>query len=131
MIVNIFNRYLRSAIDVMKEVDKGHLEYNLAAVLVSGGRILSIGYNKAGHRGLVEAYKHHPWANIHAEVDAVLQVRRKIDLTGSKIYVARSRDDGSVGHARPCDMCQAILKAYGIKRAYYTIDETSYGVMTP
>jgi deoxycytidylate deaminase len=65
----------------------------------------------------------------HAEMDAVLKARGKIDLRGSKIYVIRTKLSGGLGMAKPCEICQHILFNYGVKRAYYSIGEDEYGVM--
>jgi deoxycytidylate deaminase len=116
-----------------------HLEYHLCAVIARGGNIMSIGYNKRNTNGFVEHYTDKVRGtgrsyslSTHAEMDAVAQARSKSDLRGCKIYVARIRkpDQKSVvGLARPCSICQNILHAYGIRRAYYTIDDDNYGVM--
>jgi deoxycytidylate deaminase len=107
----------------------------VTAMIVSGGRILSVGYNSRANSGLQERYKTNPHCNsIHAEVDAILNVRRKIDLTGSKIIVVRRHKYDTVHRphlalAKPCTMCQAVLYAYGIKKAIYTVSNNEYGVM--
>lgn len=134
-------RYLDIAaeLNIARPYDK-RLPAWVTAVVVRGGRVLSVGYNEPTTRGvgLRDAYrvKNHP-ESLHAEVSAILSVRNKIDLTGSKIYVARHKreTDGKIitAHtqalAKPCLMCQAICYAYGIKRAYFTISDTEYGVM--
>lgn len=49
---------------------------------------------------------------------------------GSIVYVVRVRlADGKFGMARPCLSCQKILKSRGIKKVYYSINSTEYGVM--
>lgn len=107
----------------------------VTAMIVSGGRVLSVGYNSRANSGLQERYKTNPHCNsIHAEVDAVINVRRKIDLTGSKIIVVRRLKYDTdmnpyLALAKPCPMCQAVLYAYGIKKAIYTINNNEYGVM--
>lgn len=107
----------------------------VTAMIVSGGRVLSVGYNSRANSGLQERYKTNPHCNsVHAEVDAILNVRRKIDLTGSKIVVVRRHKYDTVDYphlalAKPCTMCQAVLYAYGIKKAIYTINNNEYGVM--
>lgn len=107
----------------------------VTAVIISGGRVLSVGYNSRATSGLQERYKTNPFCNsIHAEVDAILNVRRKIDLTGSKIIVVRrlksdSPDKPNIAMAKPCLMCQAVLYSYGIRKAIYTIKNNEYGVM--
>lgn len=99
------------------------LEYNLCAVIASGGKVMSIGFNHRGWNGLSEFYKVQGHAStVHAEIDAILLKRKKIRFEGAKIYVARVRSDGTVGNARPCEMCQHVLFNYGIKKAYFTTD---------
>jgi deoxycytidylate deaminase len=100
------------------------LEYNLCAVIVRGGKVLSIGYNRRGWNGLSEFYKAQDHAcTIHAEIDAIVSKRKKIRFEGAKVYVARVRADGTVGNAKPCEMCQHVLFNYGVKKAYFTIGE--------
>jgi deoxycytidylate deaminase len=62
-----------------------NMEYRLCAVLVKGGKSISVGYNKRTRSELMRRFAIRDHQTVHAEVDAVLQVRRKIDLTGSKI----------------------------------------------
>jgi len=117
------------------------LEYKLCAVIVSGGSVVSVGYNKRNTNAFVEHYADLARGggrtycmSTHAELDAILAVRSKIDLSGSKIYVARLRKHKGmepIGMARPCPICERALFAYGIKRAYYTIDANYYGIMKP
>jgi deoxycytidylate deaminase len=108
----------------------------ITAMIISGGRVLSVGYNSRRIASpLQDHYKVNPFCNsIHAEVDAVLNVRRKIDLRGSKIVVVRRHkydtiDNPVLALAKPCLMCQAVLYSYGIRKAIYTISNNEYGVM--
>ena len=130
------NRHIDMALSFARSYEHDpSLPAVVTAMIISGGRVLSVGYNSRANSGLQERYKTNPHCNsVHAEVDAILNVRRKIDLTGSKIYVARrlradTADKPVCGLAKPCAMCAAILYSYGIKRAYYTIDNTNFGVM--
>jgi tRNA(Arg) A34 adenosine deaminase TadA len=59
---------------------------------------------------------------LHAEVRAT----RKADV-GAVAYVARVRRDGTYGNAKPCYSCEAIMRARGIIRAYYTLSDTEWG----
>ena len=131
------NRLIDAALSFAREhKHENDMPAWVTAMIVSGGRVLSVGYNNRANSGLQERYKQNPNCNsIHAEVDAILNVRRKIDLTGSKIVVVRrlrfdSDRNPALGMAKPCaTMCQAILYAYGIKKAIYTINTNEYGVM--
>ena len=135
------NRYLRMAINQAFEHNyEDQIDYKHCAVLVKGGSVVSVGFNKMTTNSFVEHYtdmvrgpNRDYLLSTHAEQAAILQVRNKIDLTGCKIYVARIRppksDHGKVGMSAPCNICQRVLGAYGISKAYYTIDDYSYGVL--
>jgi dCMP deaminase len=91
-----------------------HPDYQFGAVVVKGSRVVSVGCNK---------YKTHPKAKsefnrIHAELGAILNA--KTDLTGATIYVYRETRHGIPALARPCKHCQAVIKAAGIKKMYYS-----------
>lgn len=124
------DRYLKIALDTLRgmELDP-NLNAHHAAIIVSGGNILSIGVNKFKKNGFIKSFQHHDYCNTHAECDAVLRVRRKIDLTNAKIFVARLRRDGQVGNSKPCPMCENVLERYGIRRVFYTVDNKTHAVM--
>jgi len=134
------NKYLRQALNHAINHDYDHnLDYKLCAMLVKGGNIISVGFNQRKTNGFVEHYTDKVRGcnrdfslSTHAEMHCVLQSRGKTDLNGSKIYVVRLRpanSDGTLGMARPCPICQNVLIQYGIKRAYYSIDDNNYGIM--
>lgn len=117
------------------EYDDG-CKYALCAIIVRGGAVLSVGFNRSPTNGFVEHYADRVLGpdrdftiSTHAEVHAIQQVRAKVDLVGCKVYVARRRWNNTVGLARPCEICQETLSAYGIKKAIYTISEMEYGVL--
>ena len=63
----------------------------------------------------------------HAEC----RVLRKMDWGGT-LYVARvARKDRTIAMARPCPICQVKIKAKGIKKVYYSINPTQWGVWNP
>jgi tRNA(Arg) A34 adenosine deaminase TadA len=53
--------------------------------------------------------------------------RRKKNRSQKKmrtdIYIVRVRQDGSVGNAKPCQVCLSALLCAGIRRVYYTTSE--------
>jgi len=112
-------------------------DYNLCALIVKGGSVISVGYNKMNTNAFVEHYadicrgRGRDWClSTHAEQDAVLKARNKVDLRGTKIFVvSRKKLDGSPGMARPCPICENVLYNYGIRKAYYTINEHQFGKM--
>lgn len=81
------------------------------AVVVRGGRVLSIGYNKG---------------KIHAEVDALKKVS---DPSGTTLYVVRIGHDGKLRLSRPCNNCLNYAINCGVKRIVYSIADGEYGVI--
>jgi deoxycytidylate deaminase len=111
------------------------LDYRLCAVIVSGGRVLSVGFNKRCKNSFVwhfqKGVRDHCQAT-HAELDAIYRARKKTDLTGAKIYVVRLGGGSRQNYyamSRPCEMCEHVLYRYGITRAYYSIDDQHFGEM--
>lgn len=113
------------------------LDYSLCAVIVKSGKPISVGFNNRSTNQFVEHYanlargRRNYCLSTHAEMDAVLKARNSTDLSGCKIYVSRLLKLGGVANARPCPICQDVLKNYGIKRAFYTLSDNEYGVMKP
>lgn len=108
--------------------------HKIGCVVVKGHRIVSSGYNNK--------YKCHPLqakldtekygvacpGKLHAEIMALLPLMRdNVDLRGCSIFVYRQRKDGTLAMARPCSVCQKVIKELGIKKVFYTI-ENGYAV---
>jgi deoxycytidylate deaminase len=132
------HRYLRYAMQCANEYEfDSEMDYNLCAVIVKGGSIISVGFNKMNTNAFVEHYAdlcrgrgRDFCLSTHAEQDAVLKARSKVDLRGCKIFVGRRKKlDGGPGMARPCQICENVLLNYGIRKAYYTINHYQYGRM--
>lgn len=133
------HRYLEKAMGYCLTHDYNpELSFHHCAIIVKGGSIVSIGYNDLKVNGFVEHYsqvcrnKRHYCMSTHAEMSAILKARRKIDLRGSKIFVARRSfldKKDLYAMSRPCVICTHILSDFNITRAYYTIDNSTYGIM--
>ncbi len=120
-----FPRFFRTA---LKAIDESgwdpRLEAWVGAVIVKGGAVLGTGVNKRE----ANSYTTLPWlvrlrphcASLHAEVDAVCRLRRRVDLTGCRMYVARMTRDRRTANARPCDLCTAVLRKYGLVSVAWT-----------
>ena len=65
-----------------------------------------------------------PQRTAHAEY----RVLRKAGL-GAVLYVSRIRRDGSFGVARPCSSCMSVMHSHKVRRCYYSISDTVYGVI--
>ena len=90
----------------------------LGASLFHGSRLLSVGCNR---------WHTHPASHntkefdrtLHAEAVALLRrahydVPRRLTL-----YVARKREDGTLGCSRPCANCMALARLAGVRRVYF------------
>lgn len=94
--------------------------YRLGCVGIRGDGVIVSARNGAG----VSASKHSNCLPCHAEVRCSSKMGRN-----GVVFVARILRDGSLANARPCRGCQVVMRSRGIKRAYYTITDTEYGVL--
>lgn len=100
------------------------------AMIFSKNACLSVGINKKNKRkSFVEKSKTHNVHSLHAECDAILKARKKIDLTKAIMYVAKVDRNGTISQSKPCKMCEDFISAYKIKCVYYTITADEYGVL--
>jgi len=131
------NKYLDLAqtCALQHEYDQG-VDYRLCAVLVKGGKVISIGYNRSTTGSQVEYFTDMARGcgrdyslSTHAEMDCVFRLKGKVNLKRAKIYVVRVLRNGEFAMSKPCIICQHVLYNYGIKRAFYTIDNDNFGVL--
>jgi len=88
------------------------------AVIVKGGRVISIGINKNRNHPTVVSSEHiKTHCSVHAEVDALRKVR---NAKGATIYVARVNKRGQDRLSRPCDRCHTAIREAGIRKVVYT-----------
>ena len=95
----------------------------MSAILVKGGRVISIGVNRAGNGHLKAPeytyVNHRMHRGIHAELAAILAANEE-DVKGATLYVSgETTKGGNLIMSKPCAACQSILKRYGIKDVFY------------
>lgn len=56
---------------------------------------------------------------LHAELACLTKLKRKSQAY--KIKVERYRKDGTPGNAKPCAICEAAIKSYGIRYVEHTV----------
>ncbi len=78
--------------------------------------------------GAVVSAKNLPNPNLNPRVHAEYLLCRKLD-DNAVVFVVRLTRTGVYGNSRPCIHCQIAMRQKGIKKCYYTINETEYGVM--
>lgn len=113
--------YLDQAIELAKMSD---CRFKHGAVIRKSGKTISVGIN---HNVNDPKYLDDETAAIHAAVHAevaAMNACRKVDLNGATIYVARVLKTGDPRMSKPCENCQKVLKARGVKKVYYTLDNT-------
>jgi len=90
----------------------------------------------AQNSSVLDTLKHVDWAKKYVykrfpESHAEVRLTRKLGF-GATVYVARvTRNDGGLAMARPCECCQHVLKAFRVKRVYYSINNFEWGVWDP
>lgn len=64
-------------------------------------------------------------ATFHAEERAIRNAQALVgdDLSGMVLYVARSYKNGKPAMSKPCNKCDRLIRASGIKKVIYTIGE--------
>lgn len=121
-------RNLKIILDKAKEQAElsDHPTFKLGAVIFTKrGRILSVGHNWLFKtHPLIRRYDEHK--TLHAECHAILSYPHKDKLKGAEIFVYR-KAKGGMANAKPCPCCMSIIKLFGIKRVWYSI-ENAIGV---
>ncbi len=111
------------------------------AVIEHGGCIISSGYNipkpltpqNPYLRMRHEAYRYRTHAEWHAIRKAVSLLRKTTGgindgLKGATLYVTRITN-GLQANSKPCPMCELAIRASGIKKVVYSVDENRWEEM--
>lgn len=116
---------IKSAVKQAKKVDH---QFKLGAVIFDKSKIVSEGKNTAQRSKRKLHPRYMKWSgSLHAEQDAVLNAFT--DLKGLEMLVVRIGKSGDFRLAKPCEHCMKYLNKIGLKRVYYTIDNTNFGVI--
>lgn len=115
------SNWIRVAIRHAEKSEVRH--YKHAALLVKGGRVISIGINrnKSGCLG-DPLYGLKGW---HSELDALLSVDPDM-VCGATLYVAGISRGKNVIKSKPCRYCQEFINKYNLKDVYYSLDECKF-----
>lgn len=100
-------------------------KFKMACVIVQRKKMISLGINYRNKTHPV-AKKFDPHKTMHAEIHAITRAVNKEQLIGSTVVVYRQDNNGNQAMARPCMMCQKVLKHYGIKYMLYTNDKGTW-----
>jgi len=110
-----FTRFATWALELAatSEYDVVH---KMCAIVVSKSHVLSVGYNQPKTHPISVGT---PQEQLHAEMHALIRCQ---DPEGADVIVVRSKPSGKAGLAKPCDICLGVLRRYGVRRVFYTIN---------
>jgi len=101
-----------------------HNKATMAAVLVVANKPIAIGVNRiATHPKQLGRFDGRPSRSIHAELAAMLG-NHKHCLVGSTLYVVRRMHNGDLGTAKPCCVCECLMRLFGIAKVVYSMGGT-------
>ena len=123
-------KFTQSLPKLYKEHLHPECRFKHVAVIVKGGKILSIGFNNM---------RSHPMAmkplnvlknkkeideldlrTIHAEMDAIRKIKDKSLLSSCEIWIYSEDKKGNLRISKPCELCLYYINLYNIKNIYYT-----------
>lgn len=108
------NKYTKIA---NKLAHKSEHKFQLGCIIVKNNRVVGSGYNTTKtHTKSPQKYK-----TLHAEMAALFSAKYK-EVRGGEAYVLRILKDGSHALAKPCSLCESMLKQAGIRKVHYTTD---------
>lgn len=88
------------------------------AVIVKGGSVMGVGYNKYVNSPFKVSEEHMNRCSVHAEVAAIRNAGGNVK--GATLYVARINNRGESRYSAPCSKCQKVLDDSGIRKAVWT-----------
>jgi len=114
------NKFVKIAIEESK---KSTHQQRCAAVIFKRNKIISKGFNTSQKSTKHLKKKFQKWpGTIHAEVDAI--IKAKTDLKRCSILVVRINKNEQLRLAKPCKYCQMYLEYIGIRKIFYTTNES-------
>lgn len=100
--------------------------YKLGAVAIYNNKVLAYGWNSSKTSSLQARYNSHRGfdgyyfkSTVHAEMMVVSKIRYlDINFKDVRIFIWRGKDTPSM--SKPCAACEKALRDLGIKRVFYT-----------
>ena len=109
-----------------------HKQTHLRCILVDKHRIISSGYNSSTRCSPLQKQidvarfgnpdKHK--GPVHAETACLLPlIRQGYDMSRSDLYIIRRHRNGSLALSRPCPGCMSLLRANGVRRVFFSVED--------
>ena len=94
---------------------------SLSAILIVNNKRF-VGYNSKKSHPLQKKFGSNNKAiYLHAEMDAIRKAYRvEGNISGSKLYVARTTADENPAMACPCEACEEAIHHFGINQVFFT-----------
>ena len=109
-----------------------HKQTHLGCILVDKHRIISSGYNSStrcsplqkqidvARFGFPDQHK----GPVQAETSCLLPlIRQGYDMTRSDLYIVRRHKSGPLALSRPCPGCMSLLRANGVRRVFFSVED--------
>lgn len=105
----------------LQEVQKqsNHSQHKLSALILYKGRPLSFGVNDQ-YKTDPKIKKYTDVKKTHAEMSAIFRIKSKSILKACTMVVYREDKMGNIALAKPCAVCECMIKDYGIKKVIYS-----------
>lgn len=115
MALTRYQRLARVALD-LAAASEHDVTHQLCALVVYKNQVLSVGYNQTKTHPISVGT---PQQQLHAEMHALLRCE---STEGTDVIVARCKPSGKPGLAKPCQVCESILRRFGVRRVFYTVN---------
>lgn len=108
--------------------DKPYKNTKTVSFLIYKGKVVSFGINSDKTSPMQNKYRlttdlkyiENFVDKEHSEVNCLGKVHPKFRFDKCEIVIISKKKDGDFRLARPCDVCMAAIKDFGIKKIYYT-----------
>lgn len=120
---NSLSRKQKSFLNLaVKTAAASELAQKHGAVVVKGGSVLSLGFNKQKNADIVNPSEavSPEYFTVHAEIDAL---NRAGNTEGATIYIARVNNNGEERYSRPCNSCAEAIRKAKIRTVIYTLND--------
>lgn len=121
---NKFNKLVEIA-TALKPLKQNYRCFHTAFV-IKRKKIYSIGWNDASktHPHTIK-YPYNPDSKIHAELMAVLKLKKK-DCSGLTLVVLRLDRFNHLRNSKPCKGCAAFLKDFNFDEIWYSTNDQTF-----
>ena len=109
-----------------------HNQSKLGCVLVDKHRIVSSGHNSSTRCSPLQkqmdtarfGFPDQHRGPVHAETACLLPlIRQGYDMSRSDLYIIRRHRNGSLALSRPCPGCMSLLRANGVRRVFFSVED--------